>query len=583
MNKNASKDEKNMYGSSKIDSNGVIWYRDAHCDNSGKILSSYLANSNGFKQEFDLKKGVAEDFNINGDNIVLELRNERMGPNAGELAVFKGNKLVSEAKIDNGFWKFKINKNGDVFAVANRNYTNEVVKLKIKDNKYVVDKSFSIGDNEPDGQHYFNSWQKEYDFDNDGNLWILSSGIVYKLEDGNLVAKYKTSPELNLLSVYDDNNITVYGTEGCATLSQEVIPAIDLTPAAIPMTDIQPAPVVPMTGLEPAPVVPMTGLQPAPVVPMTGLEPAPVVPMTGLEPAPVVPMAGLTPAAIPMTGLTPAAKIVTAAVATDNQGVTTAKVDNTKVDKDAVSVVEVKPSADTKVVEARIDAATIKGGKGSLNVSTGTEVISVPYSAVDLTNAPVGATVSIKQVVLSNDATLKDTKGVSKVFEFDMAVLDKDGNKISDVHNFKSGVATATIQLNDSDLQGLNQDNLAVFYYNETTKAWDNMGGTFDKVTKQVVFATPHFSKFAVLEVKSATPTPSVVTPTTGNKGTITSTTTTTTGAVTPAAAASSVATTAVTATSLPKTGSPLDMDMLLMLGTIATVAGAFLVMRKKM
>ena len=49
------------------------------------------------------------------------------------------------------------------------------------------------------------------------------------------------------------------------------------------------------------------------------------------------------------------------------------------------------------------------------------------------------------------------------------------------------------------------------------------------------------------------------------------------------AAAASSVATTAVTATSLPKTGSPLDMDMLLMLGTIATVAGAFLVMRKKM
>ncbi|WP_195428568.1 LPXTG cell wall anchor domain-containing protein [Clostridium sp. D46t1_190503_E9] len=98
---------------------------------------------------------------------------------------------------------------------------------------------------------------------------------------------------------------------------------------------------------------------------------------------------------------------------------------------------------------------------------------------------------------VKEDATITaGIKGVKKVFEFNLLI--KNGEEIVTVHSFKDGVATVTLKLTDEDLKGLNKANLAVFYYNEETKTFEQLETTING--NEVTFKTPHFSKFIIAE-----------------------------------------------------------------------------------
>ncbi|WP_138755524.1 S-layer homology domain-containing protein [Paenibacillus sinopodophylli] len=49
---------------------------------------------------------------------------------------------------------------------------------------------------------------------------------------------------------------------------------------------------------------------------------------------------------------------------------------------------------------------------------------------------------------------------------------------------------------------GLDQDLLGIYFYNESTKQWEYVGGTVDKVTDTIKVQLKHLSKYAVLEYK---------------------------------------------------------------------------------
>ncbi|MCH7677049.1 hypothetical protein IH879_19170 [candidate division KSB1 bacterium] len=49
-----------------------------------------------------------------------------------------------------------------------------------------------------------------------------------------------------------------------------------------------------------------------------------------------------------------------------------------------------------------------------------------------------------------------------------------------------------------ADLTGVNEDNLEIRYYNETTGQWELIGNQVDKVKKVVIGYTDHFSRYAI-------------------------------------------------------------------------------------
>ena len=108
------------------------------------------------------------------------------------------------------------------------------------------------------------------------------------------------------------------------------------------------------------------------------------------------------------------------------------------------------------------------------------------------------------------------------------------------MHNFKDGLAEITITLTDEELKGLDKSKLAVFYYNEETNKFEVMDTKIDG--NKVIFTTSHFSKFIVAEKASNS-----------NNGEV-----------------------------LPQTGGTLDMNGLLALGIMATLAGIFVIKRKR-
>ncbi|MDU7150414.1 LPXTG cell wall anchor domain-containing protein, partial [Clostridium sp.] len=106
----------------------------------------------------------------------------------------------------------------------------------------------------------------------------------------------------------------------------------------------------------------------------------------------------------------------------------------------------------------------------------------------------------IFEMKANEDATIMaGIKGVKKIFEFNLYV--KTGDNIVKIHEFKDGVATVTLKLTDEDLKGLNKENLAVFYYNEETKTFEQLETTING--NEVTFKTSHFSKFIIAEKAS--------------------------------------------------------------------------------
>ena len=145
------------------------------------------------------------------------------------------------------------------------------------------------------------------------------------------------------------------------------------------------------------------------------------------------------------------------------------------------------------------DIEAIKVGNGFFEIKNGENTIILPFSLIDKDLLKEGSSI-IFEMKANEDATIMaGIKGVKKVFEFNLFV--KTSDNLVKIHNFKNGVATVTLKLTDEDLKGLNKENLAVFYYNEETKTFEQMETTING--NEVTFKTSHFSKFIIAEKAS--------------------------------------------------------------------------------
>lgn len=85
------------------------------------------------------------------------------------------------------------------------------------------------------------------------------------------------------------------------------------------------------------------------------------------------------------------------------------------------------------------------------------------------------------------------------IFQFNAEIASS--NKNTAITSFTSPV-TISISLEDIDIGGIDTDKLGVYYYNEATKSWEYVGGTFDAATNSISFDTMHFSYYTVMECK---------------------------------------------------------------------------------
>ncbi|MCF0148646.1 MAG: LPXTG cell wall anchor domain-containing protein, partial [Clostridium sp.] len=157
-------------------------------------------------------------------------------------------------------------------------------------------------------------------------------------------------------------------------------------------------------------------------------------------------------------------------------------------------VVITNPSNEIKLEIKDIEA--IKSGNGYLEIKNGENIITLPFSLIDKDLLKEGSSIIFEMKVSEDTSITSGIKGVKKVFEFNLYV--KNGNESTSIHNFKNGVATIKIKLSDEDLKGLNKNNLAVFYYNESTKKFEELETSING--NEVTFKTSHFSKFIIAE-----------------------------------------------------------------------------------
>ncbi|WP_034855611.1 immunoglobulin-like domain-containing protein [Clostridium intestinale] len=207
------------------------------------------------------------------------------------------------------------------------------------------------------------------------------------------------------------------------------------------------------------------------------------------------------------------------------------------VNKDGKNTIEVKNDGKAVIVEIT-DLEALRNGKGSIEIKSDNGTINIPFSAIDSSLLVDGSKVVFNFSIEDGNDLTKNIKGVKKVFNFSLSVVN--GDSIVEVHNFKDGIAEITITLTDEELKGLDKSKLAVFYYNEKTNKFEVMDTKIDG--NKVIFTTSHFSKFIIAEKASNS-----------NTGEV-----------------------------LPKTGGTLDMNGLLALGIMATLAGIFVIKRKK-
>nr|MDA3846606.1 S-layer homology domain-containing protein [Vallitaleaceae bacterium] len=135
-----------------------------------------------------------------------------------------------------------------------------------------------------------------------------------------------------------------------------------------------------------------------------------------------------------------------------------------------------------------------------------------PAGAIDpkvIARAGAGADLQLKMGAVSasavrdqlNQAKSNDGLGLFSiaglVFEFNAQLVSE--TKTTIITEFKKNI-DITISLKNADLSSVDVDKLGVYWFNETTKTWDYIGGNYDPVSKTMTFSTGHFSIYSVLE-----------------------------------------------------------------------------------
>lgn len=169
-----------------------------------------------------------------------------------------------------------------------------------------------------------------------------------------------------------------------------------------------------------------------------------------------------------------------------------------KINPNEKNDIAIKTEDGIKNVEVVVkDIESLKNGTGSLNISINNDVkMNLPLSLIDKSLLDGAKDVTIKLDIMENSDIIKNIKAVNKVFDFNLLINKEDGTV--NVHNFNDGQAEVTLTLSDKDLEGINKDNILVYYYNEAEKKFEAMETVVNG--NEVTFKTSHFSKYVIAE-----------------------------------------------------------------------------------
>lgn len=126
----------------------------------------------------------------------------------------------------------------------------------------------------------------------------------------------------------------------------------------------------------------------------------------------------------------------------------------------------------------------LKKNNQAVTIAKGDVKTNIPASAFGDSNEPVE--INVNELVQEKDA-------FSSTYDFTITQGDKT------ISQFDDGV---TLTFNVNADRSNNPHNLKVFYFNEATNKWENIGGRYDKGTGSVSVVTYHFSKFTVFEAE---------------------------------------------------------------------------------
>lgn len=449
-----------------MDNNGNFWFSGiaknpvvTHTQDGEQYYNKYIVYSdNGFS--FETLQPTTDYGNVNFSRPLLGYDGNvwfyKSSDNGEGTKVYmvSADKQLHELDVNPGgaIEQFRIGSNGNVYMdVTAKSGTSSVTTIK----QY----KYANGKLEYVKQYNQYGWLA---IDCKGTLWYDDNhGSIYKLEDDNFVKKYKVNSIVTGLQVYDDNHMVLGGHGGNGLI----------------------------------------------IISKDSTTPTPTAAITPTPTAAATPTASPTPSPSPSTAQPTAAAPEKFTTTVDNASKSaTININSSLVSKDSVNEIAPALSDDVTTYEAKLDAPTVNGGAGSLKLSASNVTMELPFGTVDYDGCSSGSYVSIKQRALLGDSTLGALKSIGRAYDFSLATFTKDGTKLKDIHNFKSGKAKLTIKLSSEDIKNLDTSKLAAFYYNETTGLWENLGGTFDKDAMTFNFETTHFSKCTIAQIPETLP-----------------------------------------------------------------------------
>lgn len=146
-------------------------------------------------------------------------------------------------------------------------------------------------------------------------------------------------------------------------------------------------------------------------------------------------------------------------------------------------------------VESNTGPVTIlKMKPGSLektNLSTQLFVSAAKGGQLVVGNAYRGySSITFAPNALPQDMTISLSWWIDEFFE---GVFEPHGTQFNE---------PVRIQLSykNADLTGINENELKIYYYNESTHIWEYIGGDVDPVNKVIVCYLEHFSRYAIVK-----------------------------------------------------------------------------------
>jgi hypothetical protein len=159
--------------------------------------------------------------------------------------------------------------------------------------------------------------------------------------------------------------------------------------------------------------------------------------------------------------------------------------------------VSVTPSMPTTAT-GEVTATASVGGKTTLTTDEGTiATVELPANAVSVSTV-VKIKTEAKETV-TGFRPIPSDRSVVGIYIYDYTAT-ADGATVS---NFDKTI-TLTFSYTDAQVSGLNESNLGVFYWDESTSQWTILTTAVDEVNNTLTVVTNHFTYFAILGTAAA-------------------------------------------------------------------------------